>query len=61
VSNRARPAGPSEAGFGDRIAAASVIKSELIAFGVPTSVKPAPDYAIYLADISRATTRSGSG
>jgi peptide/nickel transport system substrate-binding protein len=31
-----------------------VIKSELTAFGIPTWVKLAPDYATYLADIYRA-------
>ena len=38
-------------GFSDWIAAASVIKSELTAFGIPTSVKSAPDYATYLASL----------
>jgi peptide/nickel transport system substrate-binding protein len=38
-------------GFSDWIAAASVIKSELTAFGVPTSVTSAPDYASYLANL----------
>jgi peptide/nickel transport system substrate-binding protein len=38
-------------GFSDWVAAASVIKSELTAFGIPTSVKSAPDYATYLAHI----------
>jgi len=38
-------------GFSDWIAAASVIKSELTTFGIPTSVSLAPDYATYLANI----------
>jgi peptide/nickel transport system substrate-binding protein len=39
------------AGFSDWIAAASVIKSELTTFGVPVTVRLAPDYATYLADL----------
>jgi peptide/nickel transport system substrate-binding protein len=40
-------------GFSDWIAAASVIKAEFTTFGIPTSVKLAPDYATYLADLYR--------
>ena len=39
------------AGFSDWVAAASVIKAELTAFGIPASVKLAPDYATYLANL----------
>ena len=39
------------ASFSDWIAAASVIKAELTAFGIPTSVRLAPDYATYLANL----------
>jgi peptide/nickel transport system substrate-binding protein len=38
-------------GFSDWIAAASVIKAEFTAFGIPTSVRLAPDYATYLANL----------
>ena len=38
-------------GFSDWIAASSVIKSEFTAFGIPTSVKLAPDYATYLTNL----------
>jgi peptide/nickel transport system substrate-binding protein len=38
-------------GFNDWIAASSVIKSELTTFGIPTSVKLAPDYPTYLTNI----------
>jgi peptide/nickel transport system substrate-binding protein len=38
-------------GFSDWVAAASVIKAEFTAFGIPTSVKLAPDYATYLANL----------
>jgi peptide/nickel transport system substrate-binding protein len=40
-------------GFSDWIAAASVIKSEFTAFGIPTSVDLAADYATYLANIGK--------
>jgi peptide/nickel transport system substrate-binding protein len=42
-------------GFSDWIAGASVVKSELSSFGIPTSVKLAPDYATYLADIYKGS------
>jgi peptide/nickel transport system substrate-binding protein len=38
-------------GFSDWVAGASVIKSELSSFGIPTSIKLAPDYATYLANL----------
>ncbi|MHB1432839.1 MAG: ABC transporter substrate-binding protein [Streptosporangiaceae bacterium] len=38
-------------GFSDWIAGSSVIKSELTSFGIPTSVKLAPDYATYLTNL----------
>jgi peptide/nickel transport system substrate-binding protein len=37
-------------GFSDWLSGASVIKSELTSFGIPTSIKLAPDYASYLTD-----------
>jgi peptide/nickel transport system substrate-binding protein len=39
------------ASFSDWIAGASVIKSEFTSFGIPTSVKLAPDYDTYLTNI----------
>lgn len=41
------------AGFSDWIAAASAIKAELDEFGIPASVKLAPDYATYQAGLYR--------
>jgi peptide/nickel transport system substrate-binding protein len=38
-------------GFSDWVAAASVIKAEFTGFGIPTSVKLAPDYATYLTNL----------
>jgi peptide/nickel transport system substrate-binding protein len=38
-------------GFSDWLSGASVIKSEFTAFGIPTSVKLAPDYATYLTNL----------
>jgi peptide/nickel transport system substrate-binding protein len=37
-------------GFSDWLSGASVIKSEFTSFGIPTSIKLAPDYASYLTD-----------
>jgi peptide/nickel transport system substrate-binding protein len=38
-------------GFSDWVAGSSVLKSEFTSFGIPTSVKLAPDYPTYLTDI----------
>lgn len=38
-------------GFSDWVAGSSVLKSEFTSFGIPTSVKLAPDYPTYLSDI----------
>jgi peptide/nickel transport system substrate-binding protein len=42
-------------GFSDWIAASSVLKSEFTSFGIPTSVKLAPDYPTYLTNIYKGT------
>lgn len=39
--------------FSDWVAGSSVLKSEFTSFGIPTSVKLAPDYPTYLSDIYR--------
>ena len=38
-------------GFSDWVAGSSVLKSEFTTFGIPTSVKLAPDYPTYLSNI----------
>lgn len=38
-------------GFSDWVAGSSVLKSEFTSFGIPTSVKLAPDYPTYLSNI----------
>jgi peptide/nickel transport system substrate-binding protein len=38
-------------GFSDWVAASSVLESEFTTFGIPTSVKLAPDYPTYLSDL----------
>ncbi len=42
-------------GFSDWVAGSSVIKSELTSFGIPTSVKLAPDYATYLTNLYKGS------
>jgi len=42
-------------GFSDWVAASSVIRSELTSFGIPASVKLAPDYPTYLSNIYKGS------
>jgi peptide/nickel transport system substrate-binding protein len=46
-------------GFSDWIAASSVIKSEFTSFGIPTSVKLAPDYPTYLTNLYKGSYAVG--
>jgi peptide/nickel transport system substrate-binding protein len=42
-------------GFSDWLEGASVIKSELTSFGIPTSISQAPDYATYLTNLYKGS------